>query len=74
MGQHDEPGRGLVTDITRRFELEDQQVFPGAGRGPTAAEAAAAERAGPVSERTRRAYRDMILRGKSQQGEGRIDP
>jgi hypothetical protein len=74
MGHDEEPGHHLVTDITRRFELEDQQVFPGAGRGPTAAEAAAAERARPVTERNRRAYRNMVLHGKSQQGEGRIDP
>lgn len=72
MGREDDPGDAKVTDQTRRFEVEDEQVFPGAGRGPTPDEAAAAERAGPVSERTRAAYREMLDRGAHQQGEGRI--
>lgn len=72
MGREEDPGYEQVTDETRRFEEEDEQVFPGAGRGPTAAEAAAAERAAPVSERTRVAYREMLDRGAQQRGEGRI--
>jgi hypothetical protein len=72
MGNVDEPGYDKVTDETRRFEEEDEQVFSGAGRGPTAAEEAAAERAAPVSERTRIAYREMIDRGAQHRGEGRI--
>jgi hypothetical protein len=71
---HDEdPGRRFVSDITRQFELEDEQVFARAGRGPTPAEEAAAERAGPVADHTREAYREMAFRGANQRGEGRID-
>lgn len=72
MVHDDDPGRRWVTDLTREFELEDEQVVAGAGRGPTPAEEAAAERAGPVAEHTREAYRDMVFRGANQQGEGRI--
>lgn len=72
MGREDDPGYDGVTDQTRKFEEEDEQVFSGAGRGPTPAEAAAAERAAPVSERTRSAYREMLDRGAHQRGEGRI--
>jgi hypothetical protein len=72
MGKEDDPGYDKVTDQTRRFELEDEQVFSGAGRGPTPEEAAAAERAGPVTDRTRQAYKEMLDRGAHQQGEGRI--
>ena len=70
---HDEdPGRRFVSDITRQFELEDEQVFAGAGRGPTPAEEAAAERAAPVCDHTREAYRAMAFRGANNRGEGRI--
>jgi hypothetical protein len=72
MGREDDPGDERVSDQTRRFEEEDEQVFPGAGRGPTATEAAAAERADAISEQTRRAYREMLDRGAHQQGEGRV--
>ena len=72
MGVEDDPGYDKVTDATRTFELEDEQVFSGAGRGPTPAEAAAAERAGPVSDHTREAYKGMAFRGANQRGEGRI--
>lgn len=72
MARTDDPGYDKVTDATRAFELQDEQVFAGAGRGPTPREAAAAERAAPVSERTRSAYREMIFRGANQIGEGRI--
>jgi hypothetical protein len=72
MGKEDDPGFDRVSDATRAFELEDEQVFPGAGRGPTPEEEAAAERAGPVSEYTRQAYKEMVWRGATQRGEGRI--
>jgi hypothetical protein len=72
MGKADDPGYDKVTDETRAFELKDEQVFPGAGRGPTPDEAAAAERAQPVSDRTRSSYKEMLDRGAHQQGEGRI--
>ena len=72
MGVEDDPGYDKVTDATRTFELEDEQVFPGAGRGPTPDEAAAAERAAPVTDHTREAYKEMLYRGAHQQGEGRI--
>jgi hypothetical protein len=68
----DDPGSRWVTAATRRFELRDEQVFAGAGRGPTPAEEAAAERAAPVTERTREAYKAMAFRGANQQGEGRL--
>jgi hypothetical protein len=72
MGGEDDPGYDKVTNETRTFEKEDQQVFSGAGRGPTPDEAAAADRAGPVAEHTRNAYEEMLFRGAHQQGEGRI--
>jgi hypothetical protein len=72
MGREDDPGYEKVTDETRRFEEKDEQVFPGAGRGPTPGEAAAAERAAPISDDTRSAYREMLDRGAHQRGEGRI--
>ena len=72
MGKEDDPGFDRVSDATRAFELVDEQVFSGAGRGPTPQEAAAAERAGLVSERTRAAYKEMLWRGATQRGEGRI--
>jgi hypothetical protein len=61
-----------VSDRTRRFEQEDAQVLPGAGRGPTPAEEAAADRAPPVAEHTRQAYKEMVWRGAYTQGEGRL--
>jgi hypothetical protein len=72
MGREDDPGYEKVTDQTRMFEEEDEQVFSGAGRGPTPAEAAAAERAAAVSDDTRSAYKEMVDRGAHQRGEGRI--
>jgi hypothetical protein len=69
----DDPGSRWVTDLTRQFELQDQQVFSGAGRGPTPTEEAAAERAGPVAECTRQAYKAMVFRGANNRGEGRIE-
>lgn len=72
MGMEDDPGYDKVTDATRTFEQEDEQVFRGAGRGPTPQEEAAAERAQPVSDRTREAYKEMVYRGAHQLGEGRV--
>lgn len=72
MGSIDDPGYDKVSDLTREFELVDEQVFAGAGRGPTPAEEAAAEKAPPVSERTRQAYKEMVWRGAHQRGEGRL--
>jgi hypothetical protein len=72
MGDSEDPGDEKVTEATRTFEREDAQVFAGAGRGPTAEEAAAAERSGPVAEHTRQAYMEMAWRGANQRGEGRI--
>ena len=66
-----EPGTEKVSPATRTFELEDAQVFRGAGRGPTPAEEAAAERAGGTRTSTADAYKEMIQRGASQPGEGR---
>jgi hypothetical protein len=73
MGRESDPGYDRVTDLTRRFELEDEQVFSGAGRGPTPEENQAAERHAAVAETTRQAYREMVDRGAHQRGEGRID-
>ncbi|HEX6392820.1 MAG TPA: hypothetical protein VFZ97_05225 [Acidimicrobiales bacterium] len=72
IGRQSDPGDGLVSAATRAFELEDEQVFSGAGRGPTPDEAAAAERYGPASERTVDSYREMMERGSHQAGEGRL--
>ncbi|HEY3139515.1 MAG TPA: hypothetical protein VGJ86_00200 [Acidimicrobiales bacterium] len=72
MGRRDDPGYDKITDRTREFALLDERVRPGAGRGPTPAEAAAAETAPPVSERTRQAYKEMVFRGATQSGSGRI--
>jgi len=66
-----EPGADKVAEATRVFEIEDAQVFRGAGRGPTPEEEAAAERSGPCSPSTVQAYREMLDRGAWQQGEGR---
>jgi hypothetical protein len=73
MGPDDDPGYNRVTDLTRKFELEDEQVFSGAGRGPTPEEKEAAERHAAVTETTRQAYKEMVYRGAYQRGEGRID-
>ena len=67
-----EPGADKVAENTRRFEIEDAQVFRGAGRGPTPDEEAAAERWGPVAPSIVQAYREMLDRGAWQQGEGRL--
>lgn len=67
-----EPGTDKVTPATRIFEIEDAQVFRGAGRGPTPEEEAAAERAGSVPPSTADAYKEMTYRGLTQRGEGRL--
>jgi len=72
MSSEQDPGYDKVTRQTREFARIDEQVFRGAGRGPTAAEAAAAEHAPPVKERTRQAYKEMVWRGAHQRGEGRL--
>jgi len=73
MGLENDPGYDRVTDLTRKFELEDEQVFRGAGRGPTPEEAEAAERHATATETTAQAYKEMLYRGAQQRGEGRID-
>jgi|RhiMethySRZTD1v2_1073278.scaffolds.fasta_scaffold01058_33 hypothetical protein len=73
MGKEQDPGDGNVSDETRTFEEgDDEQVTAGADRAPTPDEEAAAERAEPLTEQNREAYRDMAERGADQQGEGRI--
>lgn len=67
-----EPGTEKVTAATRTVELEDAQVFRGAGRGPTPEEEAAAERSGGQGPATADAYREMTFRGANQRGEGRL--
>ena len=71
-GRMSDPGDSFVSAATRAFELEDEQVFAGAGRGPTPDEAAAADSYGPVSERVVHNYREMVDRGSHQAGEGRL--
>ena len=66
-----EPGADKVAEATRIFEIEDAQVFRGAGRGPTPDEEAAAERWGTFAPSTAAAYREMLDRGAWQPGEGR---
>ena len=51
MGVTKDPGYDRVTERTRAFARIDEQVFRGAGRGPTPAESEAAEHAPPVTER-----------------------
>jgi hypothetical protein len=73
MGSEQDPGHSKVTDETRTFEREaDQSAEAVAGRGPTPGEDEAAERAEPVSDETREAYRDMTEKGANQKGEGRV--
>lgn len=72
MGSKDDPGYDRVTDRTKAFARVDEQVPPGAGRGPTPDEEAAAETAPPVEEHTRQAYKEMVWRGATQQGAGRL--
>jgi hypothetical protein len=72
MSPDEDPGDDKVTDLTREFERLDRHVVAGAGRGPTPQEAAAAERVPPVSERTRQAYKEMVWRGSTQRGAGRL--
>lgn len=72
MGKEQDPGYGGVTDETRAFEDEDEQVAAGADRAPTPDEEAAAERPEPLTEDNREAYEEMAERGAHQQGEGRI--
>jgi hypothetical protein len=71
-GPMSDPGDRFVSAETRAFELEDEQVFAGAGRGPTPDEAAAAESNGPCSERVVHNYREMVDRGRRQAGQGRL--
>ncbi len=71
-GWMSDPGDRLVSAATRAFELEDEQVFSGAGRGPTPGEAAAADGYGRASERVVHHYREMVDRGSRQAGEGRL--
>lgn len=66
-----EPGADKVTERTRAVEIEDAQIFRGAGRGPTPEEERAAERWGTCAPSTARAYREMLDRGAWQCGEGR---
>jgi len=72
MSTDQEPGFDRVSNETREFQRIDEQVTAGAGRGPTPAEAAAAEQAPPVADHTREAYRDMVWKGITQVGAGRI--
>jgi nitrous oxide reductase accessory protein NosL len=66
-----EPGADRVNELTRAFAVIDARVIGGAGRGPTADEEAAAERAGRAPLSVAWAYREMLDRGAWQQGEGR---
>ena len=73
MGSEQTPGDDQVTPRTRAFEAEDERVdHADAGPGPTPEEEAAAERAAPVSDETREAYRDMVDKGANVKGEGQI--
>jgi hypothetical protein len=70
-----EPAAERVTAATREFELEDEQVFAGAGRGPTPEEERAAARgAMTLDSSVIEHYREMIWRGSQQLGEGRLTP
>lgn len=68
-----EPAAERVTAATRQFELEDEQVVAGAGRGPTPNEERAAREAmTSLTTSVIEHYREMIWRGSRQIGEGRI--
>lgn len=73
-GVERDPSDCKVSSATRAFEVEDEQVFAGAGRGPTPVEAEAAERHGPVSRTVAQHYDEMVFRGANQQGEGSVRP
>jgi hypothetical protein len=66
-----DPSDDRVSPRTRAFELEDEQVFAGAGRRPTPDEAAQAELNEPVAASVVDSYREKLERGSHQQGEGR---
>lgn len=68
-----DPSDDKVSAATRAFEEEDEQVFAGAGRGPTRREAELADQHGEASPNVVAAYRQSIERGARQKGEGRID-
>jgi hypothetical protein len=72
MAARDDPGYDRVTDETRAFARRDEKVTSDAGRGPTPEEEAAAEKAPPVEDHTREAYKEMVWRGATQRGEGRL--
>lgn len=72
MDHRDDPGYDEVSDRTRAFARIDEQVVAGAGRGPTPAEETAADKAPPVAEHTRQAYKEMVWRGATQRGAGRL--
>ena len=68
-----EPGADRVTSTTQLFELEDEQVFAGAGRGPTPSEELAAARAvSLLTSSVIEHYKEMVWRGSLQLGEGRV--
>lgn len=68
-----EPGMDKVSAATRIFEIEDAQMFRGAGRGPTPQEEAVADGIARPGPSIVDAYKEMIFRGACQRGEGRID-
>lgn len=73
MGTEQDPKDRGTSEETRAFEeSEDEKVTAKADRPPTPEEEAAAERAEPLNEENRAAYKEMAERGADQKGEGRI--
>lgn len=60
------------SSATREAERREADVEPGADRPPTAVEEEIAQGAPPVTEEQRAHAEEMLERGASQQGEGRI--
>ncbi|MFO7279752.1 MAG: hypothetical protein C0P77_005030 [Thermoanaerobacterales bacterium] len=68
-----DPGEDKVTEQTRAFEQRSDELAHGSpDRPPTPEEEAAAERAEPLDDATRRAYKEAAERGANAKGEGRI--
>jgi hypothetical protein len=61
-----------ITDATKESGRRDAEASHGAPQVPTAAETAAADRAGAVDPETAEHYEEMLERGANQQGEGRV--
>lgn len=67
MGQNEK-----ITDATKQAERRDAEAEHGAPQVPTAAEAAAADANGEVSDEVRESYEDYVEKAADLKGEGRL--